>query len=234
MAKKWTKEELEFIKDNFDKFTYKELGSILNRNVDSLKKKANDNGLFKTKDLETGKKYNYLTIIRKIDEVGSSGCYFYLCKCDCGNECKVNRGNITGGWVKSCGCGRTRSNSKTPGTASYNHFFAHTKRSAEQRGRDFALTKEQYIDFTSKNCHYCGEPPVSKNLYLKIDGTFQKGTHRKFLKKQTIENAWVLMGSIDRINSDLGYTVDNCVPSCWPCNEMKSDRSTDIFLSHIC
>ena len=29
---------------------------------------------------------------------------------------------------------------------------------------------------------------------------------------------------LDRKDSDLGYTFDNCVPCCWDCNRVKSDR----------
>ncbi len=31
---------------------------------------------------------------------------------------------------------------------------------------------------------------------------------------------------LDRKDNNLGYTVDNCVPCCWPCNQAKGNRYT--------
>lgn len=36
---------------------------------------------------------------------------------------------------------------------------------------------------------------------------------------------------IDRIDNNVGYIKDNCVPCCTICNKMKSDRDVDIFLN---
>ena len=38
---------------------------------------------------------------------------------------------------------------------------------------------------------------------------------------------------IDRIDSNIGYTVNNCVPCCTICNHMKNDLTTDEFYNHI-
>lgn len=38
---------------------------------------------------------------------------------------------------------------------------------------------------------------------------------------------------IDRINSNEGYYIDNCVPCCEYCNKMKLDYSTEFWLKHI-
>lgn len=39
--------------------------------------------------------------------------------------------------------------------------------------------------------------------------------------------------TLDRINSDKGYTIDNVTPCCIKCNMMKSKWTTDEFISHI-
>lgn len=39
--------------------------------------------------------------------------------------------------------------------------------------------------------------------------------------------------SIDRVDSSLGYTIDNCAPCCGKCNLMKYTHSVHDFLSHI-
>lgn len=38
-------------------------------------------------------------------------------------------------------------------------------------------------------------------------------------------------GGIDRLDSDLGYLPENCVPCCAVCNQMKMDLKLDVFLA---
>ncbi len=38
---------------------------------------------------------------------------------------------------------------------------------------------------------------------------------------------------IDRINSDLDYSMENCVPCCEYCNKMKLNYSIDFWLNHM-
>lgn len=39
--------------------------------------------------------------------------------------------------------------------------------------------------------------------------------------------------TIDRVDSSLGYTADNCVPACYVCNMMKYTWDKDEFLGHV-
>lgn len=38
---------------------------------------------------------------------------------------------------------------------------------------------------------------------------------------------------IDRLNSSIGYEVDNCVPCCYICNRAKAQLDDKTFLNHI-
>jgi hypothetical protein len=38
---------------------------------------------------------------------------------------------------------------------------------------------------------------------------------------------------IDRLDSSIGHTLENCVPCCKRCNQMKWDMSIDEFKEHI-
>jgi hypothetical protein len=38
---------------------------------------------------------------------------------------------------------------------------------------------------------------------------------------------------IDRVDNKIGYTLENCVPCCNPCNMMKKIMNVDDFLGHI-
>jgi 5-methylcytosine-specific restriction endonuclease McrA len=42
-----------------------------------------------------------------------------------------------------------------------------------------------------------------------------------------------LKNGIDRIDSNKGYTMDNCVSCCWTCNRMKGNMTQQNFLEHI-
>jgi 5-methylcytosine-specific restriction endonuclease McrA len=82
------------------------------------------------------------------------------------------------------------------------------------------------------NCHYCGSDPLKWNVYVKKDGTTRNKQYYS-IKKDTIERAWIFANGIDRENNNLGYVIENCVPCCRHCNEMKMDRDTINFLEHV-
>lgn len=52
----------------------------------------------------TGQKFGLLTAIERTDNKNPQGCYYWKCKCDCGNEHYVTSSNLKNGNVKSCGC----------------------------------------------------------------------------------------------------------------------------------
>lgn len=89
---------------------------------------------------------------------------------------------------------------------------------AVQRGLDFNLTDEEFDSLIFSKCYYCGSEPTSSNY---VNNRINR-TKEEF--KVT---------GIDRINSDLGYTIDNCVPCCKICNKMKLNYSDDFFKAHI-
>ena len=64
------------------------------------------------------------------------------------------------------------------------------------------------------NCYYCDSLPEN-------------------CRKVKNNNEIFLYTGIDRINNDLGYFKENCVPSCIKCNRGKMDRSLDEFLKWV-
>lgn len=80
---------------------------------------------------------------------------------------------------------------------------------ARIRKLSFYLTYENYINLIYKACIYCGNGPNKFIIYKKYTGIKGNG--------------------IDRINSDLGYTNENCVPCCYICNNMKNALSLEDF-----
>lgn len=52
----------------------------------------------------TGKKFNYLFIIKCAGKLKNTSDYWWECKCDCGNITKVPHHKLISGHTKSCGC----------------------------------------------------------------------------------------------------------------------------------
>nr|QYA18426.1 restriction endonuclease HNH [Clandestinovirus] len=74
-------------------------------------------------------------------------------------------------------------------------------KNATTREIQMSLSQDECCDIFKSHCHYCGKQP-------------------------SIE----CPSGIDRKDSDGHYTIDNVVPSCWPCNHMKSDIPYDHFI----
>ena len=52
----------------------------------------------------TGQRFNYLTVIGRVQESAKDGNARWLCQCDCGNTCIVRTDHLKSGNNKSCGC----------------------------------------------------------------------------------------------------------------------------------
>ncbi|MCK0507933.1 hypothetical protein [Aromatoleum anaerobium] len=52
----------------------------------------------------TGKRVGRLTVLRFGGQNGGKGSYFWICRCDCGNETRVNGQKLRNGNTRSCGC----------------------------------------------------------------------------------------------------------------------------------
>jgi hypothetical protein len=82
--------------------------------------------------------------------------------------------------------------------------FRKLKKIARQRGFEVEIAFSDYAQLVAANkCHWCDGPLPEAG------------------------------GGIDRLNSNLGYTWSNCVPSCKICNQMKNDLSVNEFIVHM-
>ena len=61
----------------------------------------------------TGKKFNRLTVLEKLDKRGNE--WYWKCKCDCGNICEVAGASLRSNRTKSCGCLKKESDRKPKG-----------------------------------------------------------------------------------------------------------------------
>ncbi|AGD92383.1 hypothetical protein LBA_00465 [Megavirus lba] len=71
---------------------------------------------------------------------------------------------------------------------------------SEKKGYDFELTKEEFKKIVESDCYYCGCP---REKYL---------------------------NGIDRLDNDKGYIIENTVPACKICNNMKNSLNESTFI----
>ncbi len=139
----------------------------------------------------------------------------WLCLCDCGNSVVRVASSLESGRTTSCGCNKyapevkalRRLSMRRPG-ATMRKSFGESSRSAIVRGLDFSLTPEEFSRLTQSSCFYCGDSPAQV--------------------KRTIFEEIVLNG-IDRVDNNLGYSKENTVSCCKPCNFMKREMSWSDF-----
>jgi hypothetical protein len=138
--------------------------------------------------------------------------------CECGVEKIISTSNLTHGNTVSCGCKLREGNHVKPhGMASLNHKYKSYASRAKTHKKNliFDLTMAEFVKITLLPCHYCGKVGASST------------------KARPRSNGAYVSNGIDRVNSDLGYTIDNCVPCCPVCNRMKLDLTYSNFLEHI-
>lgn len=175
----------------------------------------------------TGQKFGRLLVLEHVGTIGSRA--VWKCQCDCGNIKDVTSQHIKDGHARSCGCLRKEKSRiaiienvhkkhknfhKEYGLSCKNYTYYHYKKGAKKKNIDFSLTKEQFFDLASNNCYYCGIAP--SNIF----------------KRRGMYGEYIYNG-IDRVDNNIGYIVDNCVPCCWTCNKSKSNRDYTEFISWL-
>jgi hypothetical protein len=182
------------------------------------------------KDL-TGQRFGKLVALNyyasEITQVMSDGkvklkaCW--LLKCDCGNSYVARANDLVDGKVKSCSCHKRiitaefNTRTKTKETH-YNvsRIWQGYKRGSKDRGLSFEISKEDFLEYTQMNCHYCGKKPAN------ISKPVIKG-----------KKAGFIYNGLDRKDPDMGYSKENCVPCCWQCNRMKARLQYNDFIKII-
>jgi hypothetical protein len=100
------------------------------------------------------------------------------------------------------------------------YLFKQTIRNSKLRNHEFNLSFDDYINLIIGNCYYCGlNPPEVTNKTLIMRGH--------------VNEPPFFYNGIDRLNPNLGYSLDNCVTSCSICNYMKHTQQHDDFISQI-
>jgi len=85
----------------------------------------------------------------------------------------------------------------------------------KQRNMRFDISPYKFRQLTSQDCFYCGKPPEQE------------------FKNKAKEPTTYLYNGLDRVDNTKGYYLDNVVPACGTCNEMKSKMTLENFKEKI-
>jgi hypothetical protein len=232
MAIRWSSEEENLLKFLVsEKRSPIEIAQQMKKTKSSILNKSLKMNLSFLSKLESGQKFGNLIVLQKIENKTKSNGSCYLCKCDCGNEVVVSMSCLKTGNQISCGCSRKENRTKPKGVSGSNSLYARCRSNAKSRELEFNISKEFHVKIISSKCNYCGSDPIAYNPYLFKNGNRLSGLEH--LNQEAIDRAWIYVNTIDRLNNNIGYTENNCVPCCWPCNAMKRDRTEADFLKHI-
>jgi hypothetical protein len=151
-----------------------------------------------------------------------------VAKCDCGRKRICHIGSWNRGSYKACKpcmkkimAKRCHERFSKGRKGLENRLLGAYVASANRRGHEFTLTREEFFTFTKEKCHYCHIPP---------SGRARKRAKKNRLKSE--EHDFLYTG-IDRVDSNKGYTLENCVPCCGDCNRAKILMTYDEFLAYI-
>jgi hypothetical protein len=148
----------------------------------------------------TNKKFNKLTAIKFSHKEGKQNRAKWLFKCECGNEKIIDKGKVTGGYTKSCGCLMIEEQKRFVRNATTHGL------SGGKKGR-----RPEY-----------GIWRGIKTRCLKINNIAYKDYGGRGIKicdrwKDSFKNFWEDMGerpskyhSIDRIDNNKDYEPSNC------------------------
>jgi hypothetical protein len=73
---------------------------------------------------------------------------------------------------------------------------------AAKRGREFSISFEQFNDLIFKPCIYCGYVPSPPDR-----------------------------NGLDRVDNTMGYKINNVVPYCHPCNQIKGKKTVQEMIA---
>jgi len=183
--------------------------NIINENMKKrYKQMLVDNPKPGSKDIEmVGLKFGKLTVIEYygLDKYKNK---LWLCKCDCGNETYVKTTYLINGKKMSCGCNQHKTGSEVYNYTGYKDIsgtkWNSIESNAKTRNLIFNITKEQVWEMFEKQNKICS--------LTKLPISFKDGT-----------------ASIDRINNDKGYEIDNISIVHKDVNIMRNKFSIDYF-----
>jgi hypothetical protein len=151
----------------------------------------------------TGQQFGKLTAIKR-NGTNKQGKALWLFRCECGNQKTVPAEKVKRPKDPIRSCGCIRANENKGFMAMANQVFFDYN--------DGDLTLQQFYEMSQLDCYYCGAKPANqRNRYGKS----------------------FIYNGLDRLNNSLPHNLNNCVPCCWKCNQMKKATNVEEFIQHI-
>lgn len=161
-----------------------------------------------------GKTFGKLTVISFLEKRGTQ--QYWKCRCICGKETNIRHTHLTKQTIRSCGCSHLCLKETHPRWVGIGEipgsYISSTKKSADVRGLAFNITKEQMWELFLKQNKKCA--------LTGVDLQFQS---RRSLRDGT--------ASLDRIDSDKAYEIDNVQWVHKVVNSMKQDLKEVEFVN---
>lgn len=162
----------------------------------------------------TGKVFGYLTALKFLHKA-NNGSTTWEFSCICGQTIERLIKQVSSGFIKSCGCKSKELWSAAASKPTYAVLTTEAHRvhvrTAIKRDIQPYLNLDDYIRIASLPCLYCGDISTRTN-------------------KRTNES--IKLNSVDRLNNEPYYTLENAVPCCFTCQRMKSTLPKDFFIEH--
>jgi len=163
-----------------------------------------------------------LTILAEFKDSSKSKTMAF-CACSCGGFAYRDKSKVLSRHTRSCGCLNNErvqlfienAHESSPYDAAINNIIHNYRSGARNRGLEYNIPRDYFIELTSSSCSYCGSVPSRESI--------SKGK----------EIAVYLFNGIDRIDSSKGYVEGNVTTCCYTCNIIKSDRSVEDMYAHI-
>lgn len=144
-------------------------------------------------------------IIGQTEKRSKNKTIYWQVECiDCKNQFEIMGSNIRE--TNICECKRILDFGESACNKLYKYYISRSKRCSIS----FDLSFDWFKNLTSKNCFYCNDIPKMKF-------------------KVTRGNGYYLYNSLDRVDNNKGYELDNVVPCCDMCNRAKLDYTIDEF-----
>lgn len=173
-----------------------------------------------------GQVFGRLTVLEEITgNVNGRKRYLCRCECVCGKSKIIRTDAIKSGVTTSCGCFQSerasQANRRNFSDRAFNSIESSYIGGANQKNLEYKLTKLQFKEIVSQNCHYCGCKPRKVNW------------KRFFGKYVRLDSEDVYANGIDRVDNSKGYVLENCVPCCEDCNYSKRGKSYIEFIAYL-
>lgn len=179
----------------------------------------------------TGQRYGMLVAIRYTGEKQTSPSgktkRIWLLRCDCGREITRTTQSLCN-WARlppdkrthaHCGC-RQKHGTESVALEIFQSEYS-----------DGDISFDKFLELSQQDCFHCGSQ-VQDTGSIKVRRSSKRSEGRRTTRNNPITATFQYHG-LDRIDNSKGHILNNVVPCCWACNNLRGDRELHVFLKHI-